>query len=145
MKYDIHTLPDPLVFGEGDQQFSLRLKQITGEERMAILDAVRDGSMQLVQNTIERVVLGWEGVCGADGNPVPFQYREENVTKNRLNEFLGAISIEMQVRVIAGILAYVGIPTDDVEEIVKVFGGSKDDLSPTPPPASATPTPASGG
>lgn len=145
MKFDIHTLPDPLVFGDGDERFSLRLKHITGEERMAILDAAREGSMQLVQNTVQRVVIGWEGVCGADGNPVPFQYQEDSVTKNRLNEFLGAIRIEMQVRVIAGILVYVGIPTDDVEEVVKIFGGSKADLAPTPPPADATPTPASGG
>ena len=147
MKFDIASNPDPLPFGEGDDTFSLSLKQITGEERMAILDAARSGLMVEVQSNIDRLVIGWQGVVGADGNPVPLEYDEDGLKMKRFDAFLGVISCEMQIRVIAGILAFVGIPTGNIDEIVKIFGnaGDKPDTAPTAPPDDATTTSASGG
>lgn len=148
MKFDLAPNPDPLPFGKGDKAFKLRLKPCTGEERMAILDAARSDSLCSVQVSVDRLVIGWEGVVDAAGNPVPLEYQEDGITKKRFNAFLGAISCEMHIRVLAGILAFVDIPTGDIDQVVKIFGNTeeaKPDTAPTAPPGDATPATASGG
>lgn len=148
MQFDIHHKPDPLSFGEGDDAFKLMPKAPTGAERAAILDACDAGSYAEIQHAIERIIVGWDGVADPEGRPVPFETQDGGTVKKLLNDFLGAVPLAVQIKVIAGVLAFVGVPTGDVERLVKVFEQSDlepGELDPTTPPDSATPTSASGG
>jgi hypothetical protein len=147
MNFNISPKPDPLAFGEGMDHFKLHVKPITGEERMCMLDAVRSNSLVDIQSAVERMVIGWDGVQDENGHPVPFEFRDGTITKNRFDQLLGSISCELQLRVIGGLLAFVGIPAVDIGLVIRAFGGEEtiEATAPTPPPGDAMLTNASGG
>ncbi|MBX3396500.1 MAG: hypothetical protein KF841_14155 [Phycisphaerae bacterium] len=117
MKLDFLSEPPPLEFGEGDDKFSLIMKRPTSADRSAVLDAVNDKSLQSMQYQLERMVKGWKGVEDKNGTAIDF-YEDENETKSRLGNFLGALPLVAQFEVCAGLVAFIGIPPKGVEDII---------------------------
>ena len=73
MKIDIFSAPPALSFGRGDNAFKLRLKRFTDSERMRIIDACAEMNFRRMQEAVDDIVIGWEGVCDAQGQPIPFE------------------------------------------------------------------------
>lgn len=147
MKIDIFQAPPPLEFGTGDQAFKLHLKRFTGAERQAVIDAIRADSLDQVQREIESLVIAWDNVLGADGNPLPFEAKDEKgrLVRN-ISRFMGAIPLAMQLEVIAGVLVFMGIPRGEMDDLIKSLTGvtgTKPEVDPTSEPGGATPPPAS--
>lgn len=146
MKADLISNPPPLSFGEGEDQFKLHLRRFTSDDRLAIVDAASRGLVH-VQNAANKLVITWENVVDPSGNPIPFaRMNERGEQVSNLPAFLGSLPLEMHVRVLAGLLAFVGIPTADVEAIVGPLAVREKPTSPpTPPAGGATPPTASTG
>ncbi len=120
MKLDFLSPPPPLRFGTGDDAFALKLRRIDAADRAAVLDAIQASSHMQVQAELERHVTGWENVCDANGVAVPFEEEDDKGHKTRnLSKFLGALALSDQMRVMIGLLAFIGIPTEAAETIVK--------------------------
>ena len=145
MKVDFHGRPKPLEFGEGETAFKLHLKPMDASDRMSIFDAAMQESMVLVELAIEHVVIGWESVLDSDGNPIPFEVEEKGGVKKNLARFLGCLPVVDHMRVIGGVLAFAGVPTGNVDNLVNTFSATPVDSAPTPPPDKRTTKDASGG
>lgn len=145
MNVDFCGQPKPLEFGEGENAFKLHLKAIDSTDRMAIFDAVMENSMSAIQYAIERVVIGWENIFDTEGRPIPFEVQEEGGVKKNLARFLGCIPVADHMRVMVGILAFAGVPTGNVEQLVKALGTPAVDVDPTSRPGASTTKDASGG
>ena len=159
MKIDIISKPPPLPFGEGVDGFKLLLERYTGEQRLAVLDACMSGSptlsgeasasLQALQFACHRVVADWENVCDANGTPIPIIREDEKGKRSVFGEFMGALPITMQLKVLAGIVAFMGIPVSAVRipQLIEVFEklGEGGRQNPTGSSGSATDSTASGG
>lgn len=148
MNIDIYGPPAPLRFGEGAAAFGLKLKRFSDTERMAIVDAIAAASFEAIQRAVDAIVIGWEDVRDAAGHELPFTREEDGRTVANLPRFLGAIPLELQATVLAGIVAFVGVPGEQAEGLaraLKASGAGSAETGPTTPPASGTPAGASGG
>lgn len=145
MRVDIYSAPPGQDFGEGDQKFTLHLRRFDGDDRMALLDAITAGSFEQIQKRLNRIVCGWKDVEGPQGNPLPFEVQDDKgkITCN-LPAFLGSIDFVPQLKVMAGLLAFLQIPNGDVLRVLKILGDAFS-ASPTTPPAGNMPATASGG
>lgn len=131
MKIDVFKTPDPLVIGDGDSQFKLFVKAISGEERMAVFDAVALESFVAMNVAISRLVIAWADVCGLDGNPIPLEtVNERGVKGSNFQAMLGALPTPMHAEVLVAILAYCGVPIEIVQRLAKGLGCERD-LRPT--------------
>lgn len=150
MKIDFVSAPPPLTFGRGDEAFTLSLKRVDAAERAAVLDAIQASSHMQVQAELERCVVGWANVCDANGVAVSFEEEDEKGRKTRnLSKFLGALALVDQMRVMVGLLAFIGIPTESADGIIKQLMAAGDTgrlggaARPTPSSDANTKTPAS--
>jgi hypothetical protein len=140
MKIDIVTAPPALEFGDGEGRFALRLKRFSGAERMAICDAVASGNLAAMQRAVGQVVVGWENVLDAAGNPIGFDCSEDGGLKNRFDGLMGALPLPMVGQVMAAIIAFVGLRAD-AEAVRSAFARSGAEiakLDPTRQPAATT-------
>lgn len=145
MRVDIFGAPPPLKIGEGEKSFQLLVKRFTGAERSRVTDAALSMSVERLHDAICPLVIGWENVCGPDGQPIGFEGMDAaGRPERRINAFLGAVDLETQMAVFAAIMAFVGIPTGDIDAITTAIRGAKQDLRPTSTPDAATPASASG-
>lgn len=146
MKLSLFENPPPLWFGEGDAKFALLLRACTESDRMHILDSLSIG-LAALQAAVNRLVIGWQNVLDAAGNPIPFEAMEADRRKVcNLGRFLGAVPLAVQFEVLTAIVAFVGLPTTSLAEIAATLpGGETVDARPTEKPASATPAGASPG
>lgn len=141
MKIDICQAPPTLWFGAGDRRFGLDLKRFTAVERAMVVDALVRNDFAEVQRAAGGLVVGWREVCNEQGLPIPFEEMDldRRVVRN-LDKFLGAVPMVDQMRVLAGILAFLGVPASNVEYLVRAFApGETADPRPTQPPDGATP------
>ena len=129
MQLDIYKIPEPLQIGEGKTAFRIRLRRFSGSDVAAIIDAISTGSLDAISAAISRIIIGWEGVAGPDGAPLPFEEEKEGVTVKNLDAFFGAAGPGIHVQVIHAVIGFVGIPTKDLDGLLKVLG-----TYPTPPP-----------
>ena len=140
-RVDIQQAPPPVSFGEGEEQFSLRLKRFNAAERMAVIDAVASQEFERVELALERLVIGWEGVCNEQGMPIPFDAMDGETHRpvRNLGIFLAVVPLKVQAQVLAGLLAFLGVPVGNVEYLVRALGVEAGETRPTSPPADATP------
>lgn len=154
MKIDIVSKPPPLGFGEGEGAFALLLERFTGGQRAAILDACSSMACNIegLQAACGRIVGDWQNVCDVNGSPLAYVVEEGGFKRNRFNEFMGALPLIMQLRVLVGIVEFVGIPREAItipaiiESLEKLGGAAgRDGLpSPTSTPGATTSAAASG-
>lgn len=145
MRVDLFRSPPPLTIGKGEQSFNLLLKRFSGSERSRVTDAALSMSVERLHEAICPLVIGWENVCGLDGQPIGFEGMDgSNRPQPRINAFLGAVPLETQMEVFAAIMAFVGIPTGDIDAVTKAIKGASEDLRPTSPPDAGTQMNASG-
>lgn len=150
MKIDIISKPPALPFGKGEDQFSILLERWTGEQRALILDACMDGgSIQALQFACQRIVGDWQNVCDENNNPIPILREDEKGKRSLFGEFMGAIPITLQLDVLTGIVAFVGIPREAIKlpQLIEVLekAGKGGTPNPTGSSASAGPSTVSGG
>lgn len=151
----------PLAFGAGDDGFRLRIKRLSALDRTALIDAACTDSFTAIQAAVEEVVEDWEGVVDERGRPVPFwghepildaegapivdEHQEPKTRRvKQLGKFLGGQPLAVQVDVMAGVLAYAGLPSLIVENLREVIGRKLRIAvrpDPTPPPEEPPPTP----
>lgn len=145
MKTDIYTPPPPLKIGSGENAFSIKIRNISASDRMAICDAVATQSFYEIARAIEPVVTGWEDIVGPDNTPIPFEKRDVdgNVVGTNTSLVFGALKLGEYMRILGAILTFVGFPVKGIEEMVKQFGGGSMDLRPTSTPVCSTQTGAS--
>jgi hypothetical protein len=144
MKIDIFSAPPALSFGQGANAFKLRLKRFTDGERMRIIDACAEMNFRKMQEAVDDIVIGWEGVTDPEGIPLMFESIGEGrqVVKN-LAAFLGAVDVALQIEVLAGILDFVGVPRKASDPLIKTFGVERPNTDPTASKGNATPGTAS--
>ena len=131
MKLDVFKQPDPIVIGEGESAFKLFVKAITGEERMAVFDAVAAMSFVSINAAVGRLVIAWEDVCGGDGNPIPLEtLNERGVKGSNLQAMLGALPTPMHGETIGALLAFAGVPVENAQAVARGLGCERD-LRPT--------------
>lgn len=154
MQVDLFTLPSPLKFGEGDNAFSIQLRRFTQQERLAVLDAVQsDGagriSLAQIQRAAGQLVIGLMGVTTIGGERLTLQsiHSEGGGDAEKFDRFLAVLPISRSIDVLAGILAFVGLPRKAVDAIRTAFAWEEGTADPTPtnPPDANTPANASGG
>lgn len=141
MRINIWEEPAPIRIGEGEAAFSLKLKRFTATERAAIWDAVASRRYAEVQAETARLIVGWEDVLDENGRPIPFNGTSADGKTTTLEAFLGRITPAMQGRVMCAILAFIGIPTKDLDsfrEAFEAFSGEKMATDPTERMAPAT-------
>ena len=147
MKLNLFENPPPLWFGEGeDEKFALMLRPCTEADRMHILDSLSIG-LAALQAAVNRLVIGWQEVCDAQGMPISFEAMDVDRRKVcNLGRFLGAVPLALQFQVLTAIVAFIGLPTSSLAGIAATLpGGETVDARPTEKPASATPAGASAG
>lgn len=145
MKINIYDVPPTLHFGvTHDDAFGLRLKRFGSVERMAVLTACGRADMAEVQHAINRLVLGWEGVCDESGQSIPFEREDEKGRKlNNLDAFLGALPLITQVEVMGGILGLLQLPTDVIDGLRQSLMEAGVHADPTPASSAASGSPSS--
>lgn len=145
MKVDIISTPEPLRFGKGAESFALKLRRWSDVDRALVFDAVASESLLSMQVAVTPLVIGWEGVTDKADIPVPFEkVSAQGRTESNFGAVMGAVSPDIQVEVVLGIVAFIGIPVGDVERRVAALR-PPGDLRPTTTQDSATPSPASNG
>lgn len=145
MKVDIVSPPPPLKFGEGPDAFSLRLKRWSGDERAMVIDAHQSGSLTQLQLAIEPLVIAWENVTREDGTAIALHRTDEHGRQvSNFSAVMGAAPLATQYEVIAGIIAFMGIPVGNIEAVLKQLrkGGEAASIDPTGSQAGSTPGPA---
>jgi len=146
MKVDLFALPPALPFGEGAEAFKLHLRPLDSGDSAMLLDAVSSGSYSEMFHAAGRLVIGWEGVDGLDGIPIPFEVMDEKTRRpmSRFGRFVGAIPMVDRLRILAGILAFCGIPQQTITNLIEQLEKIALDLDPTQLPAGTTKSDASG-
>lgn len=120
LKVTTNWAPPPLEFGEGDQAFKLHVRPPNTIDRAGVLDAMAGGSFVGIQRMIESLITGWDGVCGPDGSPIPFEgTTPDGATGKMFSRVMGFIPLTLQFEIVAGVLAFVGVPKDNAEAFAK--------------------------
>lgn len=155
MKINIFDAPPTLWFGdEGDpDRFGLAIKRYSGSDRMGVFDAVASGSFEAIEQSAARLVTGWDNVRDERGNAIPFETEDKGRTIRNLDIFLGAMPLLLQMDVMLGVIAFIGVPNPDLratrERLVEVIANDPGlkaiDLDPTSTQAEPTEATASNG
>lgn len=103
-----------LAIGDGDEGFTLLVRPPTDAEAVAIGAALAEGCFAACQLAIRPLVVGWEGVNGPDGGPVPFT---DNDGRSNLGRFLGSVPFALQMRVLFAVLQSAGADGALVERL----------------------------
>lgn len=150
MKLNLQYTPPPLTFFAGTaDEFTLHLRVFNGYDRTRVLDGLRPtrerpaGSLEEFAFAIQSLVIGWSGVMDAAGNPVPFEVEENSNPKCNLPALLGALKASQQFHVYASLMAFIGLPAQELLEMAQAFGVKEDELRPTTTQGGDTPAPAS--
>lgn len=127
MRFDVYKNPEPIEFGTGDEAFKLILKAYTGEERMAIFDAVGTKRLADMQYATGRLIVGWANVNAADGKPIPFEELDAKGAKTpNLDKVLGAMPTALHGEIISAVMAFVGYPLDEAQQLARNLGSERD-------------------
>lgn len=146
LQVDPFSPPKPLEFKVGSGTFQLLVRRFDAADRGLIMDAVSSGSLAEMFHSVSRLVLGWVNVVDPSGNPIPFERVDDKGRPvNQMNAVMGAAPMIVQLRVLSGLLAYVGVPTESIEAAIKAMATEVIDPSPTLPPDGKTQSNASGG
>lgn len=146
MIVELFEPPPPLSFGSGDTAFTLRVRRIDAVARAALVDAAATGSFAEMQRAVLPLVIGWQNVVDMQGHPIPFESMDGDRRVCYLPAFLAVLPFVEQVRVIAAVMAFFGVPGVQVERIVSTISASLGaETDPTPPPVANTTGGASGG
>lgn len=147
MRISLADRPAVLTFGEGADAFSLIMKRMTGEDRLAIVDVSFSQSYAEMQRACGRLVADWQNVCNEDGTPIPFKVQAKDKTwTDNFTQMMGAIPFGMQMRVLAGIMGFAGVPTEGIDQVIRnIDGGDGNASDPIGAPDANTGTGASGG
>lgn len=133
MKVALRIEAEPLVFGEGEDAFTLVVRPPTSVERMALLQAFVTGDLAAVQREVELLIENWRDVRNERGELIPFEQVEGNGKRRNLPLFLASLPMVTQTQVMVGVGAFAGA-TDRMLEGVRELV-ERIDIRPTKKPA----------
>lgn len=106
---DLNARPSPITVTVGTERFELEHVWMDAHERARVIDSIELGLESAMRAAFARFV-GWNGVVGPDGAPLPFKVRDtEGRESCNLEKVLGRIPWVDQLVLFFSLLAANGV------------------------------------
>lgn len=141
MKVKIYTQIEPLTIGSGEDAFTIQLRELTDQDRLAAMRAIAaDADFAALGAVTNGMINGWGNVRDENGNVIPFETKDANGNKVcNLDRVMASLPMPVRGQVMCAVLAVCGVPKQFVESLLKGFGAMANlDPTTTPPPGTAT-------
>ncbi len=113
MRLDVDVFSDPVPIRFDDAGFSVRVRRPTARDLAAALDVCLSGSLERMTDAALGLIVGFDGITGPDGRPVPDEVRDgDGRTVRAAPRILAALGPRIQFDVVAGVLAFCGVPAE---------------------------------